>query len=115
VPAPLPPPASVPFDRTCANPTSTTLTVGMGEIQDPTLDARSVLLVLQGLDASVKDGVIRTVFTRVNPLRPAHHTFRAPTSTEPAHDYLRREHASLPARVRLEPPETGVVSCSVRS
>jgi PPK2 family polyphosphate:nucleotide phosphotransferase len=59
---------------------------------------RSVLHVLQGLDASGKDGVIRSVFRGVNPLGCRAVSFRAPTSTELAHDYLWRVHAALPAR-----------------
>ena len=59
---------------------------------------RSVLLVLQGIDASGKDGVIRSVFTGLNPQGCRIVAFRAPTSTELAHDYLWRVHAQLPAR-----------------
>jgi PPK2 family polyphosphate:nucleotide phosphotransferase len=59
---------------------------------------RSVLLVLQGLDASGKDGVVRTVFTGVNPQGVRVVSFRVPTETERAHDYLWRIHAALPAR-----------------
>jgi polyphosphate kinase 2 (PPK2 family) len=59
---------------------------------------RSVLLVLQGLDASGKDGVIRSVFSGVNPQGVHVTSFRAPTETERAHDYLWRIHAALPAR-----------------
>jgi PPK2 family polyphosphate:nucleotide phosphotransferase len=58
----------------------------------------SVLLVLQGLDASGKDGVIRTVFEGLNPQSCRVASFKAPTSTELAHDYLWRIHAALPAR-----------------
>jgi PPK2 family polyphosphate:nucleotide phosphotransferase len=58
----------------------------------------SVLLVLQGLDASGKDGVIRSVFSGINPQGCRVTSFRSPTSTELAHDYLWRVHAALPAR-----------------
>ena len=58
----------------------------------------SVLLVLQGLDASGKDGVVRSVFTGLNPSGCRVVSFRAPTSTELAHDYLWRVHGALPAR-----------------
>ena len=57
-----------------------------------------VLLVLQGLDASGKDGVIRTVFEGLNPQSCRVASFKAPTSNELAHDYLWRVHAALPAR-----------------
>jgi PPK2 family polyphosphate:nucleotide phosphotransferase len=59
---------------------------------------RSVLVVLQGLDASGKDGVIRAVFTGVNPLGIRTASFGVPTETELAHDYLWRIHAALPPR-----------------
>jgi PPK2 family polyphosphate:nucleotide phosphotransferase len=59
---------------------------------------RSVLLVLQGLDASGKDGVIRQVFEGVNPMGVHVTSFRAPTETERGHDYLWRIHAELPLR-----------------
>jgi PPK2 family polyphosphate:nucleotide phosphotransferase len=58
----------------------------------------SLLLVLQGLDAAGKDGAIRTVFDGVNPQGCKVASFKAPTSTELAHDYLWRVHAQLPAR-----------------
>jgi PPK2 family polyphosphate:nucleotide phosphotransferase len=60
--------------------------------------SRSVLLVVQGLDAAGKDGVIRAVFTGVNPQGCRVHSFRAPCSTDLAHDYLWRVHAALPPR-----------------
>jgi PPK2 family polyphosphate:nucleotide phosphotransferase len=60
--------------------------------------SRSVLLVLQGLDASGKDGVIRGVFTGVNPQGVRVTSFGVPTETERAHDYLWRIHAALPPR-----------------
>ncbi len=59
---------------------------------------RSVLLVLQGLDASGKDGTIRSVFTGVNPQGCRVTTFKAPTPAELAHDFLWRIHAACPVR-----------------
>jgi polyphosphate kinase 2 (PPK2 family) len=43
---------------------------------------RSVLLVLQGMDASGKDGTIRTVFTGVNPQGCRVHSFKVPAGIE---------------------------------
>jgi PPK2 family polyphosphate:nucleotide phosphotransferase len=60
--------------------------------------ARSVLLVLQGLDASGKDGTIRRVFTGLNPQGCNVESFNVPTTTEAAHDYLWRIHRALPER-----------------
>ncbi len=59
---------------------------------------RSVLLVLQGLDASGKDGTIRAVFKGVNPQGCSVTSFKAPTPVELAHDFLWRIHAHTPAR-----------------
>jgi PPK2 family polyphosphate:nucleotide phosphotransferase len=59
---------------------------------------RSVLLVLQGLDASGKDGTIRRVFTGLNPQGCDVDSFKVPTPTEAAHDFLWRVHQALPAR-----------------
>ncbi len=62
---------------------------------------QSLLLVLQGLDASGKDGVVRSVFEGINPQGCSVVSFRVPTSTELAHDYLWRVHAALPPRGQI--------------
>ena len=59
---------------------------------------RALLVVLQGMDASGKDGTIRNVLTGVNPQGCRVVSFREPTTTELAHDYLWRVHALCPAR-----------------
>jgi PPK2 family polyphosphate:nucleotide phosphotransferase len=59
---------------------------------------RSILLILQGVDASGKDGTIRHVFTGVNPQGCRVTSFKAPTPLELAHDFLWRIHAECPAR-----------------
>jgi len=59
---------------------------------------RSVLLILQGLDASGKDGAIRKVFTGLNPQGCRVVSFGVPTEPELAHDYLWRIHLSCPGR-----------------
>jgi PPK2 family polyphosphate:nucleotide phosphotransferase len=63
--------------------------------------SRSVLLVLQGLDASGKDGTISHVFTGVNPQGCRVVSFKQPSAVELAHDYLWRVHAPCPARGEL--------------
>ncbi len=62
---------------------------------------RSVLLVLQGMDTAGKDGTIRSVLTGVNPQGCRVASFREPTTTELAHDYLWRVHLACPARGEL--------------
>jgi len=59
---------------------------------------RSVLLVLQGMDAAGKDGVIRSVLTGVNPQGCRIESFKEPTPDELAHDFLWRIHARCPGR-----------------
>ena len=59
---------------------------------------RSVVLVLQGMDASGKDGTIRRVLTGLNPQGCSVVNFKAPSEVDRAHDYLWRVHAATPAR-----------------
>jgi PPK2 family polyphosphate:nucleotide phosphotransferase len=56
-----------------------------------------VLIILQGMDTSGKDGVIRHVFEHVDPLGVRAVSFKQPTSEELDHDYLWRVHRQLPA------------------
>lgn len=55
-----------------------------------------LLLVLQGLDTSGKDGTARAVFTRCSPLGVRVAAFKAPSELERAHDFLWRMHAVVP-------------------
>ena len=48
----------------------------------------SVLIVIQGMDASGKDGAIRNVCRGINPLGVMVKSFKAPTPEEYAHDFL---------------------------
>jgi len=57
---------------------------------------KAVLLVLQGMDTSGKDGVIRSVFTNVSPLGVRAEAFGAPSEEEKRHDFLWRIHAKMP-------------------
>ncbi len=59
---------------------------------------RSVVLVLQGMDAAGKDGTIRRVLTGLNPQGCDVVNFKPPSDLQLAHDYLWRVHAALPAR-----------------
>lgn len=60
-------------------------------------DARSVLVVLQGIDAAGKDSTVRHVFSGTNPQGVRVYTFKEPTSEEAAHDFLWRYHSDAPA------------------
>ncbi|CAN7397868.1 polyphosphate kinase 2 family protein [Variovorax sp. LjRoot84] len=57
---------------------------------------RKLLLVLQGMDTSGKDGTIRWVFSRTSPLGVRVTAFKVPSEEERAHDYLWRCHAEVP-------------------
>jgi PPK2 family polyphosphate:nucleotide phosphotransferase len=59
---------------------------------------RAVLVVLQGRDASGKDGTIRRVFGPLNPQGFSVTSFKAPTPIELAHDFLWRAHLAVPAK-----------------
>lgn len=55
-----------------------------------------VLLVLQGMDTSGKDGTITALFNRINPMGLRAVGFKAPTPVELAHDFLWRIHPHVP-------------------
>jgi PPK2 family polyphosphate:nucleotide phosphotransferase len=59
---------------------------------------RSLLIVLQGLDASGKDGVIRHVFSGTNPQGVNVTSFKQPTPEEAQHDFLWRAHQRTPTK-----------------
>ncbi len=58
---------------------------------------RKLLVVLQGMDTSGKDGTVRGVFGQIDPLGIRSVAFKAPTKVELEHDYLWRIHKELPA------------------
>jgi len=62
---------------------------------------RSLLIVLQGVDAAGKDGAVRNVFTGVNPEYCKATSFKEPDREEKAHDYLWRIYRAMPARGEL--------------
>jgi PPK2 family polyphosphate:nucleotide phosphotransferase len=57
---------------------------------------RKLLVVLQGMDTSGKDGTARAVFSRCSPLGVHVQAFKAPTEAERARDFLWRVHAVVP-------------------
>src|ERR1700753_526539 len=58
----------------------------------------SILIVIQGMDASGKDGLTRDVFTSMNPQGVNVTSFKVPTAEEDAHDFLWRVHEKAPAK-----------------
>jgi len=71
----------------------------LGALQDRLWAERrnAVLIVLQGMDTSGKDGVISHVMSGLNPQGCRVTPFGVPTPVEAAHDYLWRVHAATPA------------------
>lgn len=61
-------------------------------------EKHKVLLVLQGMDASGKDGTVKHVFSECDPLGIRLASFKGPTDDELAHDYLWRVHAKVPKK-----------------
>ena len=59
---------------------------------------RSLLIILQGMDASGKDGTVRHVISGVNPQGCRIYSFRAPNTEEVQHHFLWRPMRFLPAR-----------------
>lgn len=58
----------------------------------------SILMILQGMDTSGKDGAIRHVLRNVDPQGCRVESFKAPTEEELAHDFLWRVHKVVPRR-----------------
>ncbi|MCB0696097.1 MAG: polyphosphate kinase [Chitinophagaceae bacterium] len=58
----------------------------------------SILIVLQGMDASGKDGLVRDVFSHVNPNGVRVYSFKVPTELELSHDFLWRVHQVTPPK-----------------
>lgn len=61
----------------------------------------ALLIILQGMDASGKDGVIRNVFGSLNPQGVHVTSFKVPTEEELSHDFLWRVHKAAPAKGAL--------------
>lgn len=59
---------------------------------------RALLVVLQGIDCSGKDGTVRAVFNPCGPLGVTVKPFGVPSEVERAHDYLWRVHKACPAK-----------------
>ena len=62
----------------------------------------SVLIIIQGMDASGKDGLTRDVFTSMNPQGVDVFSFKEPTPHESAHDFLWRVHQNAPAKGMIQ-------------
>jgi PPK2 family polyphosphate:nucleotide phosphotransferase len=79
------------------------LTAELGAIQEELYAAgqHSVLMIVQGIDTSGKDGTIRGVLVDVNPLGCRVESFKVPTEEDLAHDFLWRTHRVTPRKGML--------------
>ena len=62
---------------------------------------QSLLIILQGVDASGKDGTIRHVMGALNPQNCYVKSFKVPTQEEAVHDYLWRVHMAIPQKGQI--------------
>ena len=76
----------------------------LGELQNLLYaeNKHSLLIVLQAMDAAGKDGVIREVFSSVNPMGCKVKPFKKPTEEEFAHDFLWRIHSESPQKGMIQ-------------
>jgi PPK2 family polyphosphate:nucleotide phosphotransferase len=90
--------SAAPGDKQVTNEASAALVERLAELQD-ILWARQeerLLVVLQGIDTSGKGGTVEHVFGAVNPAGLRVTSFKAPSESELARDYLWRVHANVP-------------------
>jgi len=58
---------------------------------------KAILFVFQGMDCSGKDGVIKNIFSGLNPQGVSSYSFKSPSEEEKRHDFLWRAHMKVPA------------------
>ena len=91
--------SGAPGDRLETEAVFSVLHAELGQLQDRLWaeGRRSLLVVLQALDAGGKDGTIKHVFTGLNPQGTRVSSFKQPTDLEARHDFLWRVHQAVPA------------------
>jgi len=72
----------------------------IAEIQDVFIASHDtkLLIILQGMDTSGKDGTVKSVFGQIHPLGARTVAFKAPSVEEKNHDYLWRVHKEVPGK-----------------
>jgi PPK2 family polyphosphate:nucleotide phosphotransferase len=95
--------ATLEMEKTVAEALLQQGVVRLAEMQDKLYaqDRWSVLCIFQAMDAAGKDGVIKQVFSGVNPQGCQVHSFKAPGAIELDHDFLWRHSIALPERGRI--------------
>jgi PPK2 family polyphosphate:nucleotide phosphotransferase len=92
------------LDKDSVNNETRKMTKAIGDLQYQMYAEKkhAILLVLQGLDASGKDGLVRDLLEYCNPVGLSVYSFKKPTPEEYAHDYLWRVHKQVPAKGILQ-------------
>lgn len=92
------------FDKAKTKLETTELLKEVEELQNLLYAAstHALLVVIQGMDASGKDGAIRNVFSSVNPQGISVRSFKVPTEEELSHDFLWRIHQHTPAKGMIQ-------------
>lgn len=87
-------------DRASAEAELRKLSDELSDLQEAMAAAQhqSLLVILQGMDTSGKDGTIRHVLSHVNPQGCQVHSFKQPTEEELQHDFLWRVHKVTPPK-----------------
>ena len=92
-----------PLDRAHAERLQEKQLVELQELQDRFYahHRESILMILQGMDAAGKDGLIKHVMSGINPAGCEVYSFKAPSATELDHDFLWRTHINTQERGRI--------------
>ena len=92
------------FDKTETKEKITKMLEEFSELQNLLFASNiySLLVVIQGIDASGKDGAIRNVFSTTNPQGVDVTSFKVPTEEEYAHDFLWRIHKTAPRKGMIQ-------------
>jgi PPK2 family polyphosphate:nucleotide phosphotransferase len=92
------------FDKAKTKETTATILEELDELQNLMYaeNKHSILIVIQGMDASGKDGLIRNVLGNMNPQGVTVKSYKAPTPEELSHDFLWRIHHHAPQKGMIQ-------------
>ncbi|MDX1935804.1 MAG: polyphosphate kinase [Flavihumibacter sp.] len=92
------------FDKKEIKETTAAIVEELSELQNLLYaeNKHALLVVIQGMDASGKDGLIRNVLGKLNPQGVTVKSYKAPTEEELSHDFLWRIHQHAPAKGMIQ-------------
>lgn len=92
------------FDKKDTEKATSKIAREIGELQTTLFaeEKHSILVILQGMDASGKDGSAKATFPYCNPVGLKAHSFKKPTEEEMNHDFLWRVHQYAPAKGMIQ-------------